>query len=136
MKAVMTAMAVPFVLAASQVSAQTMAAPVAQVATVQPASGPLMLRTGTQVAMKTREAFTTNGKKLKAGTRVQLEVAEPVMVNGAVVIPAGSPAVGEVIDVRNKGMWGKSGHINARLLAPSGGEFQIRKRRLFGVLLI
>ncbi len=131
MKAVTTALAVPFVLVAAQASGQTMATPVAQIATVQPASGPLVLRTGTQVAMKTREALTTQGKKLKPGARVQLEVAEPVLINGAVVIPAGSPAVGEVTDVRNKGMWGKSGHINARVLYATVNGRQIRMTGAF-----
>lgn len=131
MKAVMTAVAVSCLLAAGQASAQAAPTPVAQIATVQPASGQMMLRTGTQVAMKTREALTTNGKKLKVGTRVQMEVAEPVMLNGAVVIPAGSPAVGEVTDVRNKGMWGKSGRINARVLYATVNGRQVRMTGAF-----
>ena len=31
-------------------------------------------------------------------------------------MPVGTPAVGEVVEVRNKGMWGKSGHFAARVL--------------------
>ena len=72
------------------------------------------------------EALTTEGKKLRVGHRFQLEVAESVMVNGQVVIPAGSPATGEVTDVRNKGMWGKSGGINARALFVRANGQQIR----------
>ncbi len=131
MKTVMAALAVPLALAGAQATAQTSTAPIAQVATVQPASGPLTLRTGTQIAMRTREALTTKGKKLRPGARVQLEVAEPVMINGAVVIPAGSPAVGEITDVRNKGMWGKSGHINARVLYATVNGRQIRMTGAF-----
>jgi hypothetical protein len=63
-----------------------------------------VLRTGTPVPLKMREALTTNGKMLKVGQRFQMEVAENIMLNGVTVIPAGSPAVGEVTDVRNKGM--------------------------------
>jgi len=37
-------------------------------------------------------------------------------MNGVNVIPVGTPAVGEITDVRNKGMWGKSGHLAARIL--------------------
>jgi hypothetical protein len=72
------------------------------------------------------ETITTKGKKLEVGYRIHLEVLEPVLVNGVVAIPAGSPAMAEVTDVRNKGMWGKSGKINARLLYVMVGGRQIR----------
>ena len=42
------------------------------------------------------------------------------------VIPAGSPATGEVTDVRRKGMWGKSGRITARVLNVRVGDRLIR----------
>lgn len=85
-----------------------------------------VLRAGTSVPLKMAEALTTNGKKLKVGQRFQMEVAEPVQVNGVTVIPAGSPATGEVTEVRNKGMWGKSGRINARVLYVRANGRQIR----------
>jgi hypothetical protein len=85
-----------------------------------------MLRAGTPVALKMSEAITTKGKDLRVGHRFQLEVAEPVIVDGQVVVPAGSPATGEVTDVKNKGMWGKAGKINARLLFLRANGRQIR----------
>lgn len=100
---------------------------VAQLAPIAPASpGAAVLRTGTSVSLRTREELTTKGKKLRVGQRFQLEVAEPVTVNGQIVIPAGSPAVGEITEVRNKGMWGKSGGINARVLNVRVGDRSIR----------
>lgn len=90
------------------------------------ASSAAMLRTGTPVPLKMSEMITTKGKKLKVGYRVHLEVAEDVRVNDAVVIPAGAPAIGEVTDVRNKGMWGKSGKINAQVLYVTVNGRQIR----------
>jgi hypothetical protein len=42
------------------------------------------------------------------------------------VIPAGSPAEGEVTDVKFKGMWGKSGRIGARVLNARVGDRLIR----------
>jgi hypothetical protein len=42
------------------------------------------------------------------------------------VIPVGSPAVGEITDIRNKGMWGKSGHLGARILYVMVNGRQIR----------
>ncbi|UYY57034.1 hypothetical protein [Sphingomonas sp. S2-65] len=85
-----------------------------------------ILRSGTSVPLRTVEALTTKGKKLRVGQRFNLEVAEPVMVDGQVVIPVGSPAVGEITHVRNKGMWGKSGKIEARILYVRANGVQIR----------
>lgn len=85
-----------------------------------------VLRAGTHIALRTSEPLTTEGKKLRVGQRFQLEVAEAVELNGKVIIPAGSPAQGEVTDVRNKGMWGKSGRINARVLYVRAYGRQIR----------
>lgn len=79
-----------------------------------------------QISLKTSEPLTTEGKKLRVGQRIQLETAEAVTLNGQIVIPAGSPVVGEVTDVRNKGMWGKSGRINARVLSVRANGTQIR----------
>jgi hypothetical protein len=57
---------------------------------------------------------------------VRMEVAAPVEVNGVVVIPAGAMAEGEITSVRNKGMWGKSGHLEARALYMRVNGRQIR----------
>ena len=88
--------------------------------------GEMLRRAGAEVMLKTSEALTTQRKELKEGQRVHLEVAENVMMGSRIVIPAGSPAVGELTDVRNKGMWGKSGHINGRVLYARVGDRQIR----------
>src|SRR5204862_3156476 len=75
-----------------------------------------ILRGGTVVPLRLSEELTTKGKKLRVGDRFHLETSEPIMVQGVNVIPVGSPAVGEITDARNKGMWGKSGHLAARIL--------------------
>ena len=85
-----------------------------------------VLRAGTPVPLKMAEGLTTKGKKLRVGQRFQLQVAEDVKVNGVTVVPAGSPATGEVTDVRNKGMWGKSGKLEFRPLYVKLGDRQIR----------
>jgi len=72
------------------------------------------------------EEITTKKKLAKVGQRFQLEVSAPIEVNGVVVIPAGSPAWGEIISVRNKGMWGKSGKLEAKLLFTRVNGRQIR----------
>jgi hypothetical protein len=135
------ALASALMIAAAPAMAQT--AP-AQVATLAPAAqgAPIavaqvgtgnenFLRAGTPIHLKMSETITTKGKKLKPGYLAHLEVMDAVMVNGVVVIPAGSPAIAEVTDVRNKGMWGKSGKINARLLYVTAGGRQIRLRGVF-----
>jgi hypothetical protein len=101
-------------------------APSQQTAVIVGDPAPNVLRAGTKVLLKMSEPLTTEGKKLRVGQRFQLEVAEPVTINDQVVIPAGSPAIGEVTDVRNKGMWGKSGRINARVLSVRANGRQIR----------
>jgi len=87
------------------------AAPIAATATTN-----AILRVGTEVPLRLSQELTTKGKQLRVGDRFHLETAEPVLVQGVNVIPVGSPAVGEITDVRNKGMWGKSGHLAARVL--------------------
>lgn len=85
-----------------------------------------VLRTGTRVPLKLSEELTTKGKRLRVGQRFNMEVTEAVLVNGQVVVPAGSPAVGEITEVRNKGMWGKSGHLTAQMLYVMVNGRQIR----------
>jgi hypothetical protein len=79
-------------------------------------AGNAILRSGTEIPLRLEEELTTKGKQLRVGQRFHLTTTEPVIVNGVNVIPVGTPAEGEVTDVRNKGMWGKSGHLAARIL--------------------
>ena len=85
-----------------------------------------VLHSGTEVMLRTTEELTTNGKMLKVGRRFNLETVDAISVNGQVVIPAGGHAVGEVSSVRNKGMWGKSGNIEARAVYVTANGRNIR----------
>lgn len=104
------------------VVAQTALAPVPAVAPtaamvvapVAPASA--VLRAGTPVSFKLLEEVTTKNKSARIGQRINLEVAAPVEVEGQTVIPAGTPAWAELTGARNKGMWGKSGKLDAQML--------------------
>ena len=104
--------------------------PAIQAARAAPISAPLatsaILRVGTEVPLRLTEELTTQGKKLRVGNRFHLETSEPIIVQGVNVIPVGSPAVGEITDARNKGMWGKSGHMAARILYVTVNGRQIR----------
>lgn len=88
--------------------------------------GQLVLRSGTQVQLRLLETLTTQNKVLREGQRVRLEVAETVFVDGVNVVPVGTPAIAEVSDVRNKGMWGKSGRFLLRILYMTVNGRQIR----------
>ena len=101
-------------------------APVQQVAVLEPAPVQNILRSGTEIPLLIREELTTEKKKLRVGQRFQMEVANAVEMNGVTVIPAGTPATGEVTEVRNKGMWGKSGYIGARAVSLRLGDRSVR----------
>jgi len=104
------------------------ASPIAPAIVAPVASAPTMavLRAGTEIPLRVSEELTTKGKKLRVGSRFRLETSEPVIVQGVTIIPVGSPAMGEITDVRNKGMWGKSGHLTARLLYVTANGRQVR----------
>lgn len=110
-------------LAPQTLLAQTVIAPAPIAAQ---ATNNAMLRVGTEVPLRLLEELSTGGKKLRVGQRFRMETSAPTMVQGVVVIPAGSPAVGEITDVRNKGMWGKSGRLVARVLHVTVNGRQIR----------
>lgn len=124
-------------LAAAQATAPqaTIAQPAAPAATIAPAapqavilSNPTesVLRSGTEVPLRMSETINSNNKSLREGHRIRLEVAQNVMLGSSVVIPAGSLATAEVTEVRRKGMWGKSGRIEARVLNVRVGDRLIR----------
>jgi hypothetical protein len=114
---------------AAPLAAQEAAPPAASAppvaALIEPAQSSV-LRAGAEIPLLTREELTTKEKKLRVGQRFQMEVASNVMEGGVIVIPAGTPAVGEVTEVKNKGMWGKSGYISARVLSMRIGDRQVR----------
>lgn len=97
-------------------------APVSSVpASAQPVgtSVPLALLANTRVKVKFLTEINTEDKSSKVGDRPRLEVAEDVSINGVTVIPMGTPVTGELTAIRNKGMWGKSGKIEGRVLTMS-----------------
>jgi hypothetical protein len=98
----------------------------AQTAVMTPQPAANVLRTGTPVALRLIEGLTTKEKAAHLNDRVRMEVAEAVAVNGVVIIPAGSPAVGELTEVRNKAMWGKSGRLVGRVLTVNANGRTIR----------
>jgi hypothetical protein len=111
--------AASLLLVAASASAQTVVNPqpiqTQNVTLVQEQAAGNVLRAGAPVPVVLSEFLTTKGKRLNVGQRVQLEVAQDVLLNGRVVIPARSPVEGVLTEIRNKGMWGKSGAIHLRI---------------------
>lgn len=108
------------------VSALAAATPAAAQQVVMPMPTATVLRTGTPVVLRILEGVTTKDKTAKINDRVRMEVAEAVVLNGVTVIPSGSPAVGELTDVKYKGMWGKSGRLVGRALTVNANGRTIR----------
>jgi len=110
---------------------QAQPAPAAQIAPSQQAvilapAGPMVLRAGTEVPLRMEEGLDSNDKTLREGQQFHMSVANNVILGNMVVIPAGSPVTAEITDLRHKGMWGKSGHISARVLNVRVGDRLIR----------
>jgi hypothetical protein len=122
------ALALGAALIAAPATAQTAVqfAPPPAPAIQAPQTDNAVLRAGTPISLRILEEVTTKDKRARVGQRIKMEVASTVEVNGIVVIPAGSPAEGEVVSVRNKGMWGKSGRLEARALYARVNGRQIR----------
>lgn len=85
-----------------------------------------VLRAGTEVPLVMSESISSNDKQVRVGRQIHMQVANAVRLGSAVVIPAGSPATAEITEVRHKGMWGKSGRIEARVLNVRVGDRLIR----------
>jgi hypothetical protein len=77
---------------------------------------PSQVNRGTQFPVRLLRELTTKGKALNVGDRFDLETVDPIRLGEVTVFPAGTRVVGEITSVKNKGMWGKSGKFQARLL--------------------
>ncbi|MEO8453864.1 MAG: hypothetical protein ABI454_01780 [Sphingomicrobium sp.] len=101
-------------------------APAAPVAVIVSPPTQSVLRAGTEVPMRLEEGLDSNDKTLREGQQFRMTVASDVRLGNVVVIPAGSLGTGEITDIRRKGMWGKSGRINGRVLSVRVGDRLIR----------
>jgi hypothetical protein len=100
------------------------AAPLTAAAQPAPAAPELVLRHGTRVPMQTLQPLSS--KRARQGQRFDLEVSEDVRVAGLLVIPKGAHGVGEVSRVVIKGMMGKPGKLEVRVMFVEVGGQRIR----------
>jgi hypothetical protein len=84
------------------------------------------LAAGTEIHLRLLEPVASHTHK--RGDRFKLEVAEPITVDQAVIVPAGSPATGEVVHAAKSGMSGKAGELIlvARFLRVGEHEVKLR----------
>lgn len=65
---------------------------------------------GTEVRLRLLDKLVSG--TATEGQRFNLELDEPLTVNGRVVVPAGAKAVGTVVASKKKGFMGKGGELN------------------------
>ena len=86
----------------------------------------LVLREGTPIHVETRNEISS--KTARAGDRIALVVAAPVVVDGVTLVPAGAPAWGEVSRSRGNGLLGRSGKLQIEIKEVSAGGRHIPVR--------
>ena len=99
-------------------------APFAAAALPAPDGQALVLRHGTRVPMRTLEPLSS--KRVHQGQRFDLEVSDEIRVNGMLVIPKGARGVGEISRVVAKGVMGKPGKLDVRIMFVEVGGTRIR----------
>lgn len=95
--------------------------------------GPCCLVTaGTPVAVELVDALSTHD--VKSGDLFALRLAAPVIVNGEVVLPAGAPGVGRVVQAAKPGLGGKGAKlvVSAEYLTMGGRRLALQGLKLAG----
>lgn len=100
------------------------------VATTTPVPSPTerTLRANSLVALRMLKPVSS--ETYQRGQTFELEVSEDVIVDGSVVIPAGSIATGQVIHAAKSGRMGKAGELMITSRYVTVGERQIKLRSL------
>jgi hypothetical protein len=88
-----------------------------------------VLPEGMAVHLATSDEISS--KTAKKGDQVNFVVREPVVIGGVTMIPAGSPAVGEVARARDNGLLGRSGKLEIAVshVTVDGREIPVRGDR-------
>lgn len=128
------ALAAGLMLAAPAAIAQT-AEPVpagAVVAMPAPeAPADILIPGGTEIVVEFADAQSS--RTSQTGALVTLRLAEPIVIDGRTIVPAGALGGGEVIDAARSGMGGRQGKliISGRFVEVNGQRVRIRGLRVF-----
>jgi hypothetical protein len=114
--------------AASVASAPT------QIAPPSPPTAPVCCRVAANTPILVQLSETVSSETAKRGDTFALSLAEPIVVDGATLIPAGAVGGGEVIDASPAGVGGKPGKLvlAARYINYEGVRVPLRAFRLGG----
>lgn len=87
---------------------------------------------GTMIDIELAETVTS--KFAKRGDKFSIRLVRPIVVDGAVIVPAGVMGVGEVIDAAHGGFMGKPGELllAARYLDYNGQHIPLRAFKVGG----
>jgi len=87
---------------------------------------------GTEVAVQLAQPVGTHG--MKTGDTFAIKLSAPVIIDGQVVLAAGTPGVGEVIQSQRPGMGGKAGKLvlSADYLTVPGGAVPLQGFQVAG----
>lgn len=99
-------------------------------ATTLPSQSPLPpVAADTLVSIEIAEPLTT--RTLKPGDMFAIRLAEPILSDGAVVVPAGAPGLGQVVDSGRAGFGGKPAKLvlAARYIEWDGRRVSLRAFR-------
>jgi hypothetical protein len=106
---------------------------VAASAAAAPAVPPAVVKAGSYIQIEIAEGLSSQNRV--HGDKYALKLAAPIMLNGKVVVPAGTPGVGQVVSASKAGMIGKPGELllAARYLEYQGAQIPLRGMKLGGV---
>jgi hypothetical protein len=97
------------------------------IAIVHPASAQsVILPEGMTIQLETRQEISS--KSARVGDPVDLAVAKAVTIGGVTILPAGSPATGEVTRVTDNGLLGRSGKLDIQVGKLKVGEQDVPVR--------
>jgi hypothetical protein len=98
--------------------------------TVQSAAPPAVVTVpdGTEIPLILEKSLSSAGAK--AGDSVQFKVASPVLAERFVLVPQGTAVSGTIVQVRQRGHFGKNGEINIAIkdiVLPVGKSVSVRQ---------
>lgn len=115
MKKMVTSIVMLVVSSNAMAQTQSNVAPSPLTAVGSAAQSEVTLPSNTEVILRMTDDLTTKGGKIEVGHVFRLTVAFDVRAQGVVVIPAGTPATGEVTMRTGKAVFGKSGKMDVEL---------------------
>ncbi len=94
------------------------------------ATPPAFVPAGTAIEIRVDQALSS--QTAVRGDRFPISVVNPVIVDGAVVVPAGATGIGEVVHAAGKGFGGRAGEliVAARYVDIPGGRLLLRGFRI------